>query len=168
MRILTVRQPWAWAIVHGGKTVENRSRNIAGEYRGPVAIHAGLVYDRSEEALTGPVRAAMDAAAVAAGAQVFAGGYTWGIGQPDPRKAWSVFGAIIGVVDLVDVHPAYINDVACGHDARHLCSEWAEYEGHHLVLDNPRALATPIPARGRLGLWRPDAELEAQIEEALS
>mgnify|MGYP001137357808 FL=1 len=42
MRAITVRQPWAWAIVFGQKDVENRSRNIAGRYRGPVAIHAGL------------------------------------------------------------------------------------------------------------------------------
>lgn len=42
MRILTVRQPWAWAIIHGQKDVENRVRNIAGDYRGPVAIHTAL------------------------------------------------------------------------------------------------------------------------------
>lgn len=42
MRILTVRQPWVWAIIHGGKDVENRVRNIAGSYRGPVAIHVAL------------------------------------------------------------------------------------------------------------------------------
>lgn len=51
MRILTVRQPWAWAIVHGGKDVENRTRNIAGAYRGPVAIHAGMRFDQSDEAM---------------------------------------------------------------------------------------------------------------------
>jgi hypothetical protein len=42
LRVLTVRQPWAWSLIEGGKDVENRSRNIAGSYRGPVAIHAGL------------------------------------------------------------------------------------------------------------------------------
>ena len=41
IRGLTIRQPWAWAIVHGGKDVENRSRSL-GPYRGLVAIHAGL------------------------------------------------------------------------------------------------------------------------------
>lgn len=49
MKVLTVRQPWAAAIIHGGKDVENRTRNLAGSYRGPVAIHAGLAYD--EDAL---------------------------------------------------------------------------------------------------------------------
>ena len=40
MKAITVRQPWAWAIVHGGKTIENRA--LAWSYRGPLAIHAGL------------------------------------------------------------------------------------------------------------------------------
>ena len=31
-------QPWAWAIVHGLKTVENRSRPT--RHRGPLVIHA--------------------------------------------------------------------------------------------------------------------------------
>lgn len=42
MRIVTIRPPWAQLIVNYGKDVENRVRNIAGGYRGPVAIHAGL------------------------------------------------------------------------------------------------------------------------------
>ena len=45
MRVLTVRQPWAWAILNAGKNIENRSRNIVGSYRGPVAIHAGMTAD---------------------------------------------------------------------------------------------------------------------------
>ncbi|MBB3041198.1 hypothetical protein [Nocardioides soli] len=39
MKALTVQQPWAWAIVHGGKDVENRTQ--AWSYRGLLAIHAG-------------------------------------------------------------------------------------------------------------------------------
>lgn len=39
MKALTVRQPFAWRIVHGSKTIENRSRPIAN--RGLVLIHAG-------------------------------------------------------------------------------------------------------------------------------
>ena len=36
---LTVRQPWAWAIAHAGKDIENRSR--ATRHQGPILIHAG-------------------------------------------------------------------------------------------------------------------------------
>src|SRR5260370_26794605 len=38
MKALSVCQPWAWAILHGGKTVENRSRPT--RHRGPLVIHA--------------------------------------------------------------------------------------------------------------------------------
>lgn len=38
MKALTIRQPWAWAIMHAGKRIENRTREWA--YRGEIAIHA--------------------------------------------------------------------------------------------------------------------------------
>jgi hypothetical protein len=38
MKALSVCQPWAWAIVHGIKTIENRWRRT--HYRGPLVIHA--------------------------------------------------------------------------------------------------------------------------------
>ena len=150
MRILTVRQPWAWAIIHGGKTVENRPRNIAGGYRGPVAIHAGLTYDKDSHERSRTLREAQDRAAVAVGAEVFSGGYLWDFGAPDPRSQWSIMGAIIGVVDLVDVH-------LCSGG----CSPWAHgpvdlgrgvRDLFHMELTNPRPLAEPIPYTGALGL----------------
>ena len=48
MKAITVRQPWAWAIMHGGKDVENRTRNMAGTYRGPLVIHAGKTHDEDD------------------------------------------------------------------------------------------------------------------------
>src|SRR5690606_28490894 len=44
MKALTVRQPWAWAIANGYKTVENRTWNTT--HRGQVAIHAAARWDR--------------------------------------------------------------------------------------------------------------------------
>jgi hypothetical protein len=38
MKALSLRQPWAWLVVHGGKNVENRKWYTA--YRGPFLIHA--------------------------------------------------------------------------------------------------------------------------------
>jgi hypothetical protein len=38
MKALSVCQPWAWAIVHGIKTVENRS--LPTRHRGPLVVHA--------------------------------------------------------------------------------------------------------------------------------
>jgi hypothetical protein len=162
MRVLTVRQPWAWAIIHGGKDVENRVRNLAGDYRGPVAIHAGLSVEEEDSAVwdfdeyrdafsraTAPVRHVVD-----------------------------VRGAILGVVDLVDVHSASVIG-GCGrlrHDCpehgtcRVHCSTWAmgpTADGwfKHLVLANPRPLATPIPFKGALGLRTLPDDVEAAIRE---
>lgn len=43
MKTLTVKQPWAHAIMHAGKDVENRTWNT--KHRGPLLIHAGKAYD---------------------------------------------------------------------------------------------------------------------------
>lgn len=38
MKALTLRQPWAWMVVHGGKLIENRTWNTS--FRGRFLIHA--------------------------------------------------------------------------------------------------------------------------------
>ena len=45
MKALSIRQPWAWAIIHAGKPVENRDwqpRNPGLRFRGQFLIHASL------------------------------------------------------------------------------------------------------------------------------
>ena len=152
MRILTVRQPWAYAIIHGGKDVENRSRNIAGEYRGPVALHAGLAWD-------------------------YAGGTRiWEINKIEippfeTSGEWDIHGAIIGVVDLTGAHRAFGDNPGgfnlCGHNGQ--CSDWAESTGWHLTFARPRPLSEPIPYRGGQGLRKlPDDVAEIVNARAAS
>jgi hypothetical protein len=43
MQVLSVRQPWAWAIARGHKDVENRTWDTT--YRGILAIHGSLRMD---------------------------------------------------------------------------------------------------------------------------
>lgn len=47
---ISIRQPWAWAILHAGKPVENRSWST--NIRGPICIHAakGMTLDEYYEA----------------------------------------------------------------------------------------------------------------------
>jgi hypothetical protein len=52
---LSVRQPWAWAILHAGKDIENRSWQAVNHglrQRGRIAIHAakGMTRDEYEDA----------------------------------------------------------------------------------------------------------------------
>lgn len=157
MKALTVQQPWAWAIVHGGKDVENRTQ--AWSYRGPLAIHAGARW--SERGLASPLiqQAAKDVDPEKP------------VVLPWLDKIWKheaslPLGAIIGVVDLVDVHSADW----CW-EPEGLCSPWAEPSGDrdvvHLVLESPRPLRRPIAARGRLGLWTPPADVLELLGAAL-
>lgn len=46
VRALSIRQPWAWLIVHGYKDVENRTWSTG--YRGAILIHASLHLDLDE------------------------------------------------------------------------------------------------------------------------
>jgi hypothetical protein len=82
VKALTISQPWAWAIIHAGKNVENRRWKT--RYRGPLLIHAG---NQSDPAGSGSILWVMD------DPEAF--------GQP--RAAFEARGAIIGVANLVDV-----------------------------------------------------------------
>lgn len=44
MRALSIRQPWAWLVLHAGKDVENRTCSTC--YRGRILVHAGLQLNR--------------------------------------------------------------------------------------------------------------------------
>lgn len=46
MKALAIRQPWAWAILHAGKDIENR--DWATKFRGRVLIHASAGMTRCE------------------------------------------------------------------------------------------------------------------------
>lgn len=50
MKALSIRQPWAWAIIHAGKDIENRRWPT--NYRGRFLVHAakGMTYGEYEDA----------------------------------------------------------------------------------------------------------------------
>lgn len=79
MKALTVRQPWAWAIISGIKTIENRTWRT--RYRGPLAIVAGT----SRASLTRGTA------------------FIEALGISVPRDL--EFGALIGTVMLDDIVP---------------------------------------------------------------
>lgn len=166
-----MRQPWAWAIIHGGKDVENRVRNIAGSYRGPVAIHCSLAED---ESAMGP----SDHPALNAAKNVWFPSLTaeaqWSVTR-HPWREWS--GHIIGVVDLVDVHRGHNTEDdrfravrSCYRAGKPFgpCSTWALPDNWHIELENPRALDEPIPFKGALGLRRLDEAMVQRIEAAIA
>ncbi|HEX4609803.1 MAG TPA: ASCH domain-containing protein [Urbifossiella sp.] len=114
MKCLTVCQPWAHLIIHHDKRIENRTRRT--HYRGKLAVHAGL----STRWLAG-----------------YAELYPFAVFQ-QPLQ----FGAILGLVDLVDCVP--LSEVA---GQPYATGPWC------WILANPEPLLEPVPLKGRLGLF---------------
>ncbi|HEV8462094.1 MAG TPA: hypothetical protein VGQ38_15450 [Gaiellaceae bacterium] len=49
MKALSFTQPWLWAILHGGKRIENRVAWKGCSYRGPILLHAAKSVGTREE-----------------------------------------------------------------------------------------------------------------------
>lgn len=136
MKAITLRPAWAWAVIFGGKSVENRAWNTS--HRGPLAIHAGQA---------GP----NDADDVEAVEKII------GRRMPDEID----FGAVIGVVDLLDVWtPRQVG-------ARYVdAAKWSRGP-FCWVLANPRELIPPVDCHGRLGLWEfPETRAKKTVDSA--
>jgi hypothetical protein len=124
MRAISIRQPWAWAILHVGKDIENRDRRW--NLRGRVVIHASATMTRAE------IAAIDDIASL-----------VWkppGLAVPmrNDFRARGLLGALVGTVEIVDC-------------VRDHVSPW--FNGPFgLVLREPRPFKTPIPFKGALGV----------------
>jgi hypothetical protein len=129
MKVLSVRNPWAFFIIHCGKNIENRTRRL--NYRGRVAIHASKESDET--------------------------GYIWKAHDPMLKKAIEearerrseiekLNGHIIGTVEIYNCTP-YVFLEKPGPWAEMFAGAW------HYWLKDPAALPEPIAARGMLGLW---------------
>jgi hypothetical protein len=132
LKAISVRQPWAWLLIHGGKDVENRSRPT--NFRGRVAIHASKGLHRADW-----YDALMLIRERGIPAPIEGGGYEI------PCRDELDLGAIIGTVEIVDCVTAS-------------SSPW--FSGPYgYVMRNPQPCG-PIQAKGALGLWNwevPDA-----------
>jgi len=123
-RALTIYQPWAWAIMEGLKPVENRK--WISHHRGPLLIHAGLSMasmDRGTE---------------------FISDFEIEV----PPRSRLVFGALLGVVDMIDCvsnhRQTKANEKKFG--------DWAGDE-YLFVLEEPRYFASPITYSGSQGMF---------------
>jgi hypothetical protein len=130
MKVLSVKNPWAFFIIHYGKDIENRMRKT--NFRGRIAIHASLKSDPP--------------------------GYFWWTDSPvlkkafdEARERWDEIeklnGHIIGTVEIYNCTSPYQTSIE--HP-----TPWGEMDvPWHYWLKNPVALPEPIAARGMLGLW---------------
>ena len=133
IKVLSVRQPWAWLIVSGFKDVENRSWKT--NYRGRLYIHAGKSFDWDTMDFPTHLPYVYRQLVI----------HYFGITDRRIVRHQEEFGAIVGCVELVD----------CIQNSR---SIWAHLGMLHWEVKNPIELA-PIPLKGRLGIFEVDREI---------
>jgi hypothetical protein len=152
-RGLTIRQPWAFAIAEGFKTVENRSRRT--NYRGPLLIHAGLKPDGAVSI----VRYSRDAARRLD--EVGGPLNYWEARALVPSvfykpHATLALGAVIATARLDGCHEAVDG----------CCAPWGVPGCWHWELADVQPLQTAVARTGALTLWKADTDLLAAVEAA--
>lgn len=125
MKIISVRQPWASAIVQGIKPVENRS--WVTNYRGQVLIHAGVSRRDLKHLNCTPLDQYADSLDL-------------------------TFGAIIGLARIIDCVP--LSDLPASLRGNPFASG-----PYCWILEDARAIESPIPCRGQLGLFNAPADI---------
>ena len=153
MHAITIKQPWAYAICHLGKRIENRTWKPSEKLIGQrVAIHAGSTTDYDAFAWMGERGLTRDV-------------------THDALPACQALGAVVATALLV----GYAEETKSGRPVvmggAHRIAEaftheqirlwWMGPIGH--VLADLRVLATPIPCKGQLGYWRLPADVEAEV-----
>lgn len=136
-RVLTVRQPWAWCLIHGGKTVENRSWPTS--HRGWLWVHAAAAQCPAD--WLAEIRE--DYADLAAEV----------VGRVE------TYSAIVGAVRVTDC--VAIEEL----EARGQADGWAEGPWCWVIGDERIALHEPIACKGKLGLWAPPPAVLARLPE---
>lgn len=125
MKALSVKQPWAEAILSLGKDIENR--NWRTTLRETIAIHASLGISKGDvDAFSMFVSDILKTETISEIRDRF-------------YDKTLPLGVIVGTVDIVDCVEE--------HDSPWFCGPYG------FVLENPRRLVNPIEIRGSLGFW---------------
>jgi len=136
MKALSIKQPWAWLICKGFKTIENRDWTTA--FRGRFYVHAGKVSEATNKEVLGAILKALSNRQ--ASEFMLALGHRKYPEFPAPDNL--ILGAIIGEVDIV----------GCVTESASL---W--FVGPiGFILANPVLYEQPIPCRGKLEFFEPD------------
>lgn len=145
IRALTVKQPFAFAIAEGFKSIENRSRRT--NHRGEIYLHTSKEPQRGVHI----VRYSRDAAARLD--ELGGSGNFWNALQAVPSKFYTpaptlACSAVIATARITGCH--FAGD-GCGP----ACAAWGQPDAWHWEIADARPLTTPIAINGNLGLWIP-------------
>jgi hypothetical protein len=149
VRALTVRQPFAFAIAGGFKTIENRTRRT--NHRGEIYLHTSKAPEKSVSI----VRHCRDAAIRLD--ELGGSGNFWDAIAVVPSRFYTpnptlALGAVIATARIAGCHRS-------GEGCLLACEAWGEPDVWHWEVSDARPLAAAVPAKGALGLWSPTADV---------
>lgn len=192
LRGLSFTPPWPWAILHCGKSIENREgwENAAYDwcrkYRGPIAIHASRLptgvdsyWKRAQKTPSFMPResqalALEDFELTVDGCMAAAKASGLELSHPTLQQLCQQTGHIVGVATVVGavyrfLTPEYRVVLDAGRTVRKLTRDekrwW--FGGFALVLDDKKELKQPVPCKGALGLWPLPKDVDAQVRAQL-
>lgn len=170
-RGLCVRQPWADALLDPSpeaKRVENRKGSAVGwKHRGPLVIIAPQKWAEAPYIFADPRLCALwpDGSPVGNRTRGYALRHSPAYGGRPPRPFLA--SAALGIVDLVDIHPASGCCAPWGEDSYTEAGQAHVTQVAHLVTENPRRFAQPIrDVSGFLGIRLLHPELAEAIDAA--
>ena len=147
MRALTLHQPWAWAIAHADKAIENRQKVPPLALIGhDFAVHAGLTLDEVAWA-------------------DFRDGLYGDAAQLVPDTEHLVRGAVVAVARLDD-YRRVMRAWPLGRDIEADRRWFTGAVGN--ILSDRRPLRTPVPCRGMQGWWPLPPDVEAAVRAQLA
>lgn len=134
MKVLSVREPWAWLVVNNWKNIENRTWETS--YRGPLLIHSSLQFDTSAIPWMIENGFGMASVAVMDHFKIIAHKKSGEL-IPENKKE---LGGITGVVNLTRITSGYN------------VSSWAQPGLRHWHVMQGKPLPF-MPCKGQLQLW---------------
>lgn len=145
-RALSVFSPYAWALIYGGKNIENRSTNFTKKFRGRFWVHA------SRSTPVWELKMTLDEMR----------GRFWDANGPvdittlTPVPSLDYMNSVRGhIIGSVELHAVSTPDSPPD-------SHWYVPGSLALHVRDPLPLRRPVMAKGGLGLWRPsETELAA-------
>ena len=138
--VLSIRQPWAWAIVNGWKPVENRTWYSG--YRGPLLIHAGKREERGDIGYVCTMVAQQTGEPLEA--------------LTDRYRQEAQLGSIVGECSMIGCADSLMEAVEKAPPEQQVSMQRWWQGPYGFVLVNAKAWDNPAPLKGRLGIWYED------------
>ncbi|TQE33136.1 hypothetical protein [Streptomyces ipomoeae] len=153
-RVLTIWQPYAFAMAEGFKPIECRPKPTG--FKGTLLLHAGQKYDDSFSIVRYSPKAAARLDELGGSANFWDARTripSTVVKPPHPTLAHS---AVIATAQVVGCHE---NTGRC-------CRPWGKLGRWHWVLEDVQALTEAVACPGRQSLWKPSPELLQKVRSA--